>query len=307
MPGGQPLGRVLVGPLATSSGSLSDDGRLAVTYAAGNPQTGVPVRSPIHIWNVAESRIVKTLPPAAVFESAISPDDSRLFLRVQGSGIPNGIGQAEILTLATGRTVPLQTVTPCGYFPNEIEFSANDAEVAGESFCGIVDVWSARTGRLLRAVNELGQVSGVGLSPNGSLLAVSSWDSRATIWNVASGHQLQTLVGHTRGLNGIAFAGNGSLVVTTSLDDTVRVWDALDGKQLRARLRQLPGLPVREPRRLARGRRRERASPGPGGRRPRLRHLPGLPEREGAAAPGGAAHPAEEALDDARADRRGQR
>jgi len=233
MPGGQPLGRVLVGPLATSAGSLSDDGRLAVTYAAGNPQTGVPVRSPIHIWNVAESRIVKTLPPAAVFESAISPDDSRLFLRVQGSGIPNGIGQAEILTLATGRTVPLQTVTPCGYFPNQIEFSANDAEVAGESFCGVVDVWSARTGRLLRAVNEGGQVSGAGLSPNGSLLAVSSWDSRATIWNVASGHELQTLVGHTRGLNGIAFAGNGSLVVTTSLDDTVRVWDALDGKQLR--------------------------------------------------------------------------
>jgi len=233
MPGGQPLGRVLVGPLATSAGSLSGDGRLAVTYAAANPQTGVPVRSPIHIWDVAESGIVRTLPPAAVFASAISPDDSRLFLRVQGSGIPNGIGQAEILTLATGRTVPLQTVTPCGYFPNNIVFSANDAEVAGESFCGVVDVWSARTGRLLRAVNEDGQVSDVALSPNGSLLAVSSWDSRATIWSVASGHQLNTLVGHTRGLNGIAFAGNGSLVVTTSLDDTVRVWNALDAKELR--------------------------------------------------------------------------
>ncbi len=233
MPSGHPLGRVLVGPLATSGGSLSNDGHLAVTYAAANPQTGVPVRSPIHIWNVAESRIVRTLPPAAVFESAISPDDSRLFLRVQGSGIPNGIGQAEVLTLATGRTVPLQAVTPCGYFPNQIVFSANDAEVAGESFCGIVDVWSARSGRLLRAVNEGGQVSSAGLSPNGSLLAVSSWDSRATIWSMASGHQLNTLVGHTRGLNGIAFAGNGSLVVTTSLDDTVRVWNALDGKELR--------------------------------------------------------------------------
>ena len=233
MPGGQPLGRVLVGPLATSGGSLSDDGRLAVTYAAPNPQTGVPVRSAIHIWNVPKSRIVKTLPPAAVFASAISPDDSRLFLRVQGTGIPNGIGQAEILTLATGHTVPLQTVTPCGYSPAQIVFSANDAEVAGESFCGIVDVWSTRTGRLLQAVNEGGQVSDADLSPNGSLLAVSSWDSRATIYSVASGHQLKTLVGHTRGLNGIAFAGNGGLVVTTSLDDTVRVWNALSGKQLR--------------------------------------------------------------------------
>ena len=233
MPGGQPLGRLLVGPLATSSGALSDDGRLAVTYASPNPATGVPVRSPLHIWNVPERRIVKKLPPAAVFASAISPDDSRLFLRVQGTGIPNGIGQAEILTLATGRTVPLQTLTPCGYFPNEIEFSANDAEVAGESFCGIVDVWSARTGRLLRQVNEGGQVSDVGLSPNGSLLAVSSWDSRATIWSVATGKVLENLVGHTRGLNGIAFAGNGSLVVTTSLDDTVRVWNTYSGQELR--------------------------------------------------------------------------
>jgi WD40 repeat protein len=233
MPGGNLLRTLPVGTTDSISGVLAADGRLAVTYDAPDPLTGVPARGPIRIVDVATDKVVKTLPPAGVFQSALSPDDSRLFLQVQEAGIPNGIGEGEVVTLANGHMVPLQTETPCGSYPAGMVFSADDAEVAGESFCGIVDVWNARTGQLLRALNEGGQVSSIDLSPDGSRLLVSSWDSRATIWSVATGQPLVTLIGHTRGLNGAAFAAKGSLVVTTSLDDTVRVWNSRTGQELR--------------------------------------------------------------------------
>jgi WD40 repeat protein len=76
-------------------------------------------------------------------------------------------------------------------------------------------------------------MSSAGLSPDGKRLLISSWDSRATIYDVASGRALVNLVGHTRGISSAAFTPDASMVVTASLDHTVRVWDARTGQQLR--------------------------------------------------------------------------
>ena len=234
LPDGRPLQTWNLGPFLTTGVVLSQDARYVVTYTAPSANTGVPVSGPVRVWSVATHRVVRTLPPTAVFSAALSPDDSRLLLRVGRAGFPpNGIGRAEVMTLATGRTVTLQTVTPCGYLPPDISFSGDDSRIAGGSFCGFVDVWNANTGRLLRQVNEGGEISGVSLTPDGSRLLVGSWDSRATIWSVASGRPLVELIGHTRGISAAVFGAGGSLVVTSALDRTVRVWDARTGQQLR--------------------------------------------------------------------------
>ena len=62
---------------------------------------------------------------------------------------------------------------------------------------------------------------------------VTSWDSRATIYDVATGRPLVNLVGHTRGIAWGGFAAGGSEVLTEGLDHTVRVWNAHTGQQLR--------------------------------------------------------------------------
>ena len=132
LPGGQSLGRWRVGSGAKIAGILSDDGRLGVTYSPTSPVTGVPVVGPVRIWNAAQRRVVKTLPPAGVFAASLSPDDSRLFLQVKSNTFPpNGIGSGEIVNLASGHTVSLQTVTPCGSYPHGVTFSANDKRIAG--------------------------------------------------------------------------------------------------------------------------------------------------------------------------------
>jgi WD40 repeat protein len=139
-----------------------------------------------------------------------------------------------ILSLATGRSVTLENSSvACGSPPEAFAFSRNDRLVAGADFCGYADVWDTGTGRLLRQVNEGGEVSGVDLNPDGTRLLVSSWDSQATIWNVASGRRAVNLIGDTRGLEGAVFSPDGSLVATSSLDHTVRIWDSQTGQVLR--------------------------------------------------------------------------
>ncbi len=233
LPGGRPLQSWAVGPFLTTGISLSQDARYLVTYAStAGTNTGAPASGPVRIWSVATHRVVRTLPRASVALALMSPDDSRLFLLV---GVTRtGIGKGEVVNLATGHVVTLGLATPpCGYFPPDVAFSSDDRRIAGGSFCGFADVWSATTGRLLRQVNEGGEISSAGLSPDGSRLLVSSWDSRATIWSVASGSPLVELIGHTRGIAGAVFAAGGSLVVSDALDHTVRVWNASTGLQLR--------------------------------------------------------------------------
>jgi WD40 repeat protein len=230
LPGGAPLKSVATPPSA--GGGLSDDGRYAYTFTPPNAATGVPVRGPVRIYSLVSDRVVRTLPSARVFTAMMSPDDSRMFLRV-ASFPPNGVGQPEVVTIAGDHAVKLALAEPCGSFASQMAFSANGSRIAGGSFCGYADVWNAHTGRLLRQVNEGGEVSAVDLSPDGSRLLVGSWDSRATIWSVASGRPLVELIGHTRGIGAASFVANGTMVVTSSLDHTVRVWNAGTGQELR--------------------------------------------------------------------------
>ena len=231
--GGRAFRRTLPGAGAVV---LSGDGRLAIgidTKSSVLPQAGKDT-----IFDARTGRIVRrlsvTLPPAGygfAEDASFSWDDARVAL-VEGARLSGPI--SVILSLATGKAVQLQGAdTTCGSPPESFAFSRNDRRIAGADFCGYADVWDAQTGRLLRQVHEGGEISAANLSPDGSRLVVSSWDSRATIWSVATGHRLVNLIGDTRGLEGAAFSPDGSLVATSSLDHTVRIWDSHTGQVLR--------------------------------------------------------------------------
>jgi WD40 repeat protein len=218
---------------------LSADGRFALGLeGTGASSVDATQVGPLTIWDTRTGRLVRTLPAQILPSGSPEPvtfswNDASIAL---DSGTGGPMAGAAILSVASGRTVRLQgAVVACGAgsSPNSFAFSRDDRRVAGAGFCGYADVWDARTGRLLRQVDEGGEVSDVDLSPDGSRLLVSSWDSRATIWSVATGHRLVNLIGDTQGLFGAAFSPNGSLVATSSLDQTVRIWNAYTGQELR--------------------------------------------------------------------------
>ena len=214
---------------------LSGDGRFSL--GLGTTASVLPRLVPLTIHDTRSGRIVRRLHVTSVPASegvdaaAFSWNDTRIAL-VEGAATSGPV--AVVLSIATGKAVELQnSFVACGSPPSSFAFSRNDRRVAAADFCGYADVWDVQTGRLLKQVNQDGEVSGVDLTADGSRLLVSSWDSQATIWSVATGRRLVNLIGDTRGLEGAAFSPDGSLVATSSLDRSVRIWDARTGQVLR--------------------------------------------------------------------------
>jgi Caspase domain/WD domain, G-beta repeat len=62
---------------------------------------------------------------------------------------------------------------------------------------------------------------------------LASGDAGKTIklWDIASGRELRTLIGHSGWLKSVVFAPNGAWLASSSLDGTTRIWDLSSGRQ----------------------------------------------------------------------------
>src|SRR5438270_462376 len=103
---------------------------------------------------------------------------------------------------------------------------------------GLVRVWDAATGRLLRKLTHTsltarGPVSGLAFTPDGKLLATGSADRKVTLWEADGGRLVSELEGATMPIQTVAFAPNGKFVAGVSGDRYVRVWGVASGKELR--------------------------------------------------------------------------
>ncbi len=71
-------------------------------------------------------------------------------------------------------------------------------------------------------------VWGVRFSHDGDLLASSSWDGTAIVWNLATGDRQEQLRGHSTALMDVGFSPDDDTLYTASLDQQLLAWD-LDG------------------------------------------------------------------------------
>jgi WD40 repeat protein len=69
------------------------------------------------------------------------------------------------------------------------------------------------------------RVTMVCFSPDGQILASTSWDGTLGLWDVKSRRNLALLSGHKKTVNQPVFSPNGRTVATSSEDDTVRLWN----------------------------------------------------------------------------------
>lgn len=72
----------------------------------------------------------------------------------------------------------------------------------------------------------------VAYSPDGRSLATAVEDHTAKLWDVETGADLHTLIGHEGAVIGLAFSPDSRTLATTSNDQTVMLWDVATGQEL---------------------------------------------------------------------------
>ena len=63
----------------------------------------------------------------------------------------------------------------------------------------------------------------VAFSPDGTMIASSSYDNTIKLWNL-EGRVLKTFEGHEDWVNSVSFSPDGTMIASGSNDKTIRLW-----------------------------------------------------------------------------------
>jgi WD40 repeat protein len=117
--------------------------------------------------------------------------------------------------------------------------SATEVKARWSALAPATKPGAEKVGEVLRRfpLHQGGSAS-VAISPDGRLAATGdgpgtepAWSVR--LWDMADGHEIRLLQGHTRDVQSVAFSPDGSLLASAgSHDQTVRIWEVATGKEL---------------------------------------------------------------------------
>jgi RNA polymerase sigma factor (sigma-70 family) len=201
---------------------------------------------PFALWNIAERREIRTL-----------PRDERRPQRYEYAGAfaPDGKTVAyskQVWDAATGRVLVAfidadqrQNIDPSFY---RTFYSSDGTQLITAEPSG-VKIRDAATGQRARwAVLAQIQYRVVALSPDGRFLASGGFVNRSNakrgdpsihLWELASGKEVATFVGHEMDTRGLSFSPDGRWLASCSgdlqprdYDATVRVWDVATAREL---------------------------------------------------------------------------
>jgi WD40 repeat protein len=120
--------------------------------------------------------------------------------------------------------------------PTSFSVSADGTIVATGGFDGVIRLWDAASGKLLRAlVGHSSSVYDVAFSPDGSLLASTGYlDNTARIWNPKTGMTVRIFKNHKSFTSKLAWSPDGKkLVVIGGASGFATFWDTAQNKHLR--------------------------------------------------------------------------
>ena len=95
----------------------------------------------------------------------------------------------------------------------------------------MVKVWDASNGKQVYTYRghfnaQLGFITTVGWSPDGTRIASGSDDKTVQVWDAANGGHVYIYRGHTNMVTTVAWSPDGTYIASGSDDKTVQVWGA---------------------------------------------------------------------------------
>lgn len=106
-----------------------------------------------------------------------------------------------------------------------VKVSNNDCFVASCSDDRTVNIWAFPAGNCLRTFQRDDGLTAVAISPDSRLVVVTSLDTCAYVWNVATGELLVTLAGGGDLLSGVNFMEKGKGIVISGHHNDIMKWD----------------------------------------------------------------------------------
>jgi WD40 repeat protein len=217
------------------------DGRIwATAYAPDNQHIAVAASDAITIWDAASGRLVKTLrgPMQQVTSVDYSPDGK--FLAATSS---EGVITIWNTNFDSSGAQITFTETPSSI--HEIIFSPDDQRLLTTS--GGVDRSDNGTLWSLESQTKIGELFGervpgeppilareAVLSPDGTLVASTSYNSDIHLWDARNGALIQVLNHSTSYIKALAFSPSGQHLASASADGALVLWDSQTGDKILA-------------------------------------------------------------------------
>jgi WD domain, G-beta repeat len=194
------------------------------------------------VWDVTTRRPVTPpmSPGGFVFRGALSSDEKRIALSVQGKGCL--LWDAE-----TGRQIAavMRNDSPGSEASNMdwVEFSPDGRMLVTADRGGVAMLWDAETGAQIGRPIESGRRLWMAhFSPDGRRIATAAEDGAVRVWDTATQQPVTPVMRHADAAYTANFSPDGRLLVTASYDLTARVWNTSDGTQVGAPLRHHSGV-----------------------------------------------------------------
>jgi WD40 repeat protein len=200
---------------------FSPDGQHLFSAAMSSDRKGE-----VKVWDAASGRELLSFPGpfGDVLSIDLSPDGRRLVSSHWDGGtvkVWDAARGRQLLSFNAGNTVW------------SVAFSPDGKTFATAAWDGLVHLWDATDGRVLRSFRgHADRAYAVRFSPDGLTLASGGMDCTVRLWDLRSGRQRAALRGHTRTVFSVAFSPDGRTLASGSGDNMVKLWDAAGGGEL---------------------------------------------------------------------------
>lgn len=113
---------------------------------------------------------------------------------------------------------------------NDIVF-IGETSAASVSDDGSLVLWDLENARMKKRITGTGdKILDIDVSPDGTMVALASWDQVARVYDAESGELLAAMKGHRGNVNAVRFSADGETLFSVSYDGTLRSWDTTSGR-----------------------------------------------------------------------------